>query len=197
MKHFRRSMATSSGGSKSFASRTKKHTERLRSGFHYWSDADEAPPALGDRRWTSDLILATWKQSEGVHPTGLEYQKGDSGGGFDVLEFKFSDRENWLPSTAKIDTSLQLNRRTAEPMDLDFESIGMRCSIWCRVDRDAVTNVSHASLQRRAGLERRAGLKRRAGPERRPGLRQLNKARRACPNAKRTMVALRFTPGLP
>jgi len=108
-------MAISSGDSKSFAGKTKKHTEWLRSGFRYWSEADEAPPALGDRRWTSDLILATWKQSEGVHPTGLEYRKGDSGGGFDVLEFKFSDRENWLPSTAKIDTSLQLNRRTAEP----------------------------------------------------------------------------------
>ena len=52
-------MAASSGDSESFASKTRKHTEWLRSGFHYWSDADEPPPALGDRRWTSDLILAT------------------------------------------------------------------------------------------------------------------------------------------
>ncbi len=105
----------SSGSSDSYAGRTRKHTEWLRSGFHYWSDADESPPALGDRRWTSDLILATWKQSEGARPSGLEYRKGDSGGGFDVLEFKFPDREAWLPATAKIDTSLQLNRTTAGP----------------------------------------------------------------------------------
>ena len=105
----------SSSDSEAFASKTRKHTEWLRSGFRYWSDADQPPPALGDRRWTSDLILATWKQSEGVHPTGLEYRKGDSGGGFDVLEFKFPDREQWLPSTAIIDLSLQLNRRTSEP----------------------------------------------------------------------------------
>ena len=105
----------SSGDSASFAGRTRKHTEWLRSGFHYWSDASEPPPALGDRRWTSDLILATWKQSEGAHPSGLEYRRGDSGGGFDVLEFKFPDREQWLAATARIDTSLQLNRRTSEP----------------------------------------------------------------------------------
>ena len=105
----------SNAQSKSFAGRTHKHTEWLRSGFHYWSEADEAPPALGDRRWTSDLILATWKQSEGARPFGLEYQKGDSGGGFDVLEFKIPAQEDWLPETVQIDTTLQLNRRTAEP----------------------------------------------------------------------------------
>jgi glutamate synthase domain-containing protein 2 len=104
-----------SGHSDSFAGRTHKHTEWLRSGFHYWPEADEAPPALGDRRWTSDLILATWKQSEGAHPAGLEYRKGESGGGFDVLEFKIPAKEDWLPETAEIDTTLQLNRRTAEP----------------------------------------------------------------------------------
>jgi glutamate synthase domain-containing protein 2 len=105
----------SSPHSDSFAGRTHKHTEWLRSGFHYWSEADKAPPALGDRRWTSDLILATWKQSEGAHPEGLEYRKGESGGGFDVLEFKILAEEDWLPETAEIDTRLQLNRRTAEP----------------------------------------------------------------------------------
>lgn len=105
----------SNSDSELFASKTRKHTEWLSAGFHYWSDSDEPPAALGDRRWTSDLILATWKQSEGAHPSGLEYRKGDSGGGFDVLEFKILDREQWLPSTAKIDISLQLNRRTSEP----------------------------------------------------------------------------------
>jgi glutamate synthase domain-containing protein 2 len=98
-----------------FADRTHKHTEWLRMGFQHWPRADEHPPALGDRRWTSDLILATWMLSEGVHPEGLEYRKGDSGGGFDALDFKLLPQEDWLPATVKIDTSLQLNRRTTEP----------------------------------------------------------------------------------
>ncbi|MFQ5922986.1 MAG: glutamate synthase-related protein, partial [Anaerolineales bacterium] len=101
--------------SDSFAGRTHKHTGWLRSGFHYWPRVDEPPPALGDRRWTSDLILATWMQSEGVRPSGLEYRKGDSGGGFDALEFKVLPQRKWVPETSEIDTILRLNRRTAEP----------------------------------------------------------------------------------
>ncbi len=102
-------------GSDPFAGRTHKHTEWLRSGFQYWPRADEPPPALGDRRWTSDLILANWMQSEGVHPSGLEYRKGDSGGGFDALELKVLPQRDWVPETEEIDTTLQLNRRSSEP----------------------------------------------------------------------------------
>jgi glutamate synthase domain-containing protein 2 len=45
----------------------------------------------------------------------LEYRRGESGGGFDALEFKILAKEEWLPETAEIDTTIQLNRRTAEP----------------------------------------------------------------------------------
>jgi glutamate synthase domain-containing protein 2 len=54
-------------------------------------------------------------QSQGVHPSGLEYRKGDSGGGFDVLEFKVLPQRDWVAETEEIDTTLQLNRRTSEP----------------------------------------------------------------------------------
>ena len=98
-----------------YANRTHKHTTWLREGFQYWAHADEPPPALGDRRWTADLILATWMQSEGIRPNGLEHRVGDSGGGFDALELKTLPKEQWLPDTAEIDTSIELNRRTSEP----------------------------------------------------------------------------------
>jgi glutamate synthase domain-containing protein 2/NAD-dependent dihydropyrimidine dehydrogenase PreA subunit len=70
---------------------------------------------LGDYRWTSDLILATWKMAEtGALPPaeyGYEYECGDSGGGFDRLRFKFPDKPPVELDPADIDTSLELNRR--------------------------------------------------------------------------------------
>jgi len=51
---------------------------------------------LGDNRWTSEMILATWKMAEtGDVPSedyGLECETGNSGGGFDRLRFKFPDK---------------------------------------------------------------------------------------------------------
>ena len=69
--------------------------------------------ALGDYRWTSDLMLATWKMAEsGESPDeefGFEYDCGDSGGGFDKLRIKFPDEPVEL-SEDDIDISIQLNR---------------------------------------------------------------------------------------
>ncbi len=96
---------------------THKHTEALRHGFHAWPTQGQTPPALGDRRWTADLILSTWLQAEtGERPTnGLEYQIGDSDGGFDRLSFRTLPRERWLPEDTPIDTSMDLNRRPYDP----------------------------------------------------------------------------------
>ena len=105
----------SSSESAPYAGRTHKHTGWLRSGFHYWPRAGEPPPALGDRRWTSDLILATWMQAEGVRPSGLEHRKGDSGGGFDALEFKALPKTKWTANSVEIDVGLPLNRRSEGP----------------------------------------------------------------------------------
>ena len=54
-------------------------------------DIHPASKVIGDRRWTSDLIIGTWYMAETgrVPPGGVEYKIGDSNGGFDRLEFKF------------------------------------------------------------------------------------------------------------
>ena len=69
--------------------------------------------AIGDPRWTSDLLLATWRQAETGSMTSfgdLEYRHGASGGGFDALRFRFPQT---LATVAPedVDTRLELNRR--------------------------------------------------------------------------------------
>ena len=71
--------------------------------------------ALGDYRWTADMILATWKMAEtGDIPAedcGLDYHCGNSGGGFDRLRFRFTDKPQLDIREDEIDTSIELNRR--------------------------------------------------------------------------------------
>ncbi len=70
--------------------------------------------ALGDKRWTSDLLMSTWHMAEtGTLPQNdLEYRTGDSNGGFDKLRLLFPKHPPKM-STAKdeIDTSISLNKR--------------------------------------------------------------------------------------
>jgi glutamate synthase domain-containing protein 2 len=92
----------------------EKHTASLRRGFHLWPELGKGKlPALGDYRWTADLILSTWQQAEtGKPPTnGLEHRVGNSGAGFDALDFKFLPKDRWLPNHVAIDLSIPLNRR--------------------------------------------------------------------------------------
>ena len=72
--------------------------------------------ALGDKRWTDELILSTWEQSlTGKPPTsGLEYKIGKSNGGFDRLHFKMNSA-NYLDPDIAIDLTLQLNGRSEGP----------------------------------------------------------------------------------
>lgn len=71
--------------------------------------------ALGDYRWTGDMILATWKMAETGDPPseeyGYDYQCGDSGGGFDRIRFKFPDKPPIEVTEDEIDTGIELNRR--------------------------------------------------------------------------------------
>ena len=64
----------------------------------------EIAPALGDYRWTDELILSTYYQAEHGQPpeNGLEYQTGASDGGFDVLDFKWLPEDEWLPESAEL-----------------------------------------------------------------------------------------------
>ncbi len=68
--------------------------------------------ALGDYRWTADLILSTWYMAEtGKTPDGeLNYECGNSGGGFDKIHFKFPENAQ-RTDPSKISTAIPLNRR--------------------------------------------------------------------------------------
>jgi glutamate synthase domain-containing protein 2 len=71
-----------------------------------------SPNALGDARWTDELILATWYMAEtGKVPDDLNYKTGKSGGGFDRLDFKFLSESEWVADPESIATSIPLNRR--------------------------------------------------------------------------------------
>ncbi len=109
----------------------EKHREALHHGFVTWpSLAYGTPPALGDHRWTDQLILATWYMAETGQPpeNGLEYQIGRSGGGFDVLDFKALPPEQWTPETTPVNLSVRLNRRgegRAITIPIPFYGAGM------------------------------------------------------------------------
>ncbi|MFZ5867887.1 MAG: glutamate synthase-related protein [Thermodesulfobacteriota bacterium] len=79
--------------------------------------------ALGDRRWTADLLMSTWYMAEtGILPKNdLEYRVGGSQGGFDRLRFVFPKRPP-KPDLNKndIDTSITLNRRSDNREKIDI-----------------------------------------------------------------------------
>ena len=92
----------------------EKHTTNLRAGYRNRAlGVFPAPDALGDFRWTQDLILSTYFQAEYGRPpvNGREYRVGLSGGGFDLLDFKFLSQDQWLPQDQEIDISIDLNKR--------------------------------------------------------------------------------------
>lgn len=91
----------------------EKHTQNLRNGFQYWSTGTNGmPPALGDYRWTDEMILATWLMAETGRPpdNGMEYKVGASGGGFDKLDFKFQPASEQLGEGEEVSLSIPLNR---------------------------------------------------------------------------------------
>lgn len=110
---------------------TAKHTHNLQQGFHEWPTLMHGiMPALGDARWTADLIYATWYQAEHGHipNNGLEYKIGNSQGGFDLLDFQYIHPEKWLNDSFKPNLSLSLNRRgegAAIDIPVPFYGAGM------------------------------------------------------------------------
>jgi glutamate synthase domain-containing protein 2 len=73
--------------------------------------------AMGDFRWTPDLLVSTWYMAEtGEVPSGgLEYRIGGSGGGFDKLRLIYpapdSGEGAFDPSDDEVDVGVELNRR--------------------------------------------------------------------------------------
>ena len=71
--------------------------------------------AMGDFRWTADLLASTWYMAEfgEVPKGGLEYKTGNSGGGFDKLRLIFKKDRGSRDEAQDIetDTGVLLNRR--------------------------------------------------------------------------------------
>jgi len=91
----------------------EKHSERIHHGLEVLPTLKYGvPPALGNKRWTGELILATYEQAlTGELPKNdLEYRTGDSGGGFDVLGWKKTERAAKIDEDS-VDLSIPLNRR--------------------------------------------------------------------------------------
>ena len=90
----------------------------MHDGFHLRAFPDtkyDLPEALGDARWTDELIASTWYMAEtGECPDHLNYKTGKSGGGFDKLAFKELPPEQQLAADADVDITLELNRRGDE-----------------------------------------------------------------------------------
>src|SRR5438477_7296231 len=91
----------------------EKHTERIHHGLEVLPTLRHGvPEGLGNKRWTGELILATYEQAlTGEIPeNGLEYKTGDSGGGFDVLGWKNHEGVAKVAEDS-VDLSVSLNKR--------------------------------------------------------------------------------------
>ena len=94
----------------------QKHTELIHHGLNVLPTLKHGiPGGLGNKRWTSELIFATYEQATtGKPPSQLEYKVGKSGGGFDRLDFKNIKNRSGL-GDEDYDLSIDLNRRNFGP----------------------------------------------------------------------------------
>ena len=80
------------------------------------------PEALGDARWTDELILSTWYMAEtGEIPDKLNFKTGKSDGGFDRLDFTYLKESEWLDHSNDIDTKISLNRRGDSKNNIEID----------------------------------------------------------------------------
>lgn len=96
----------------------QRHEEKIHRGLMELASGDFGiPESLGNVRWTPELLMTIWEQAgTGKPPTaGLEYKVGKSGGGFDVLDFRYAPESEQLDEGAQVDLSLSLNRRGNGP----------------------------------------------------------------------------------
>ena len=91
----------------------EKHTKRIRHVLEVLPTLRHGvPSALGNKRWTGELILSTYEQAlTGELPkNGLEYCVGSSGGGFDILGWSETGEHSKIDEES-IDLSLSLNKK--------------------------------------------------------------------------------------
>ena len=93
-----------------------KHSEKIHEGLQLLPSLKYGiPGALGNKRWTPELVFATYAQAtSGNPPQGIEYKIGASGGGFDRLDFKTVHSEAKFDGQ-EYDLSVDLNRRPTGP----------------------------------------------------------------------------------
>jgi glutamate synthase domain-containing protein 2 len=94
----------------------QKHSELIHNGLKVLPTLEHGiPGGLGNKRWTSELILATYQQATtGKPPDLLEYKVGKSGGGFDRLDFK-NIQGSASVEGEDYDLSIELNHRNFGP----------------------------------------------------------------------------------
>jgi len=105
----------------------KKHAKKINRGLHVLPTLKYGlPQALGDKRWTSELILATYEQASTGKPpqSGLEFKIGHSRGGFDRLEFKEKVEHDDTNVDNSINLSIALNRREGVKIDIPIPIYG-------------------------------------------------------------------------
>jgi len=69
---------------------------------------------LGDYRWTAEMLIGHWEMAEtgNLPVVDLEYDLGNSGGGFDKIRFRRPEPGSYLNlSDEEMDTSIDLNKR--------------------------------------------------------------------------------------
>ncbi len=100
-----------------------KTTHLMRDGLNAHAFGEYGvPEALGDARWTDELILSTWYMAEtGEVPDNLNFKTGKSDGGFDRLEFNYLEESEWIGHSEEIDTSLTLNRRNDSKNKIEID----------------------------------------------------------------------------
>ncbi len=96
--------------------RVQKHSSHINRGLALLAEMKVNPPlAMGNYRWTTDLIISTYYQAMTgeIPPETINYKTGSSNGGFDKLHFAFEERNIDLTTVDdnNFDLSLELNRR--------------------------------------------------------------------------------------
>src|SRR3989442_13261710 len=111
----------------------EKHTERIHRGLEVLPTLRHGvPEGLGNKRWTGELILATYEQAlTGEIPeNGLEYKTGNSGGGFDVLGWKSHEGVAKVDED-NVDLSVSLNKRhEGRKIEIPLPIYGGGMSFW-------------------------------------------------------------------
>jgi glutamate synthase domain-containing protein 2 len=98
------------------AESTEKHAQLIHHGLQVLPTLKYGiSGAFGNKRWTPELLFATYEQATtGKPPRSLQYKVGDSGGGFDLLDFK-GISTNATFEDDHFDLSIDLNRRESGP----------------------------------------------------------------------------------